>query len=178
MSTEYTDRLNELFSKKQLREMAELTEKIRAIDLDSLASPAERLAKNIREGKALGRRLKKLKERKKPKQTRAMRLRKRREYHRMYRAPKRKATMADKWELGDTWGIALASFKARGLKVHPSEEEWMEHVHPLIVGSVFTCNRYATALPWTLDNMFIVDEYKNVLFDGKELEMRKLGYII
>ena len=174
-----TEELNRLFSGATIAKMQELTEKIKGIDLDSLRSDTATLAGAIRDKKAVGRRIKQLV--KKPKRrlmTKAQKRKYQREYKRAIVSPALRELRAEMWESGDTWGIVTKSWKARGIEPEISQEDWMELVHPHIVGSVFSLNRYDRTQGWSLENIYVVDTKRTVLWDGKEYSLRKQGYCL
>jgi len=173
------EELNRLFSGATIAKMQELTERIKAIDLDKLRSDSESLASAIRDKKAVGRRIKQLvKKPKRRKVTKAHKLKMRRLWREAVASPKERELRAEMWETGDTWGIVTKSWKAQGLVPEITQAEWMEHVHPLIVGSVFTLNRYDRTKGHSLENLLVVDQKRKVLYDGTEYSLRKQGYIL
>lgn len=58
-----------------------------------------------------------------------------------------------------------------------SEEEWNEHVQPLIpAGEALELRRYEPGKPTTLDNLIVYNAMTgDVIFEGKEWKLRQLG---
>lgn len=69
-------------------------------------------------------------------------------------------------------------WKNKGRKWLITEEEWLAYVQPMIPeGCVISLQRYDTQLATTLDNLLVYNsDGGSVLFDGKEHQLRVLGY--
>ena len=58
---------------------------------------------------------------------------------------------------------------------HIGKEEWEEHVEPCLGDGWIGVHRYDGKKPYTLDNIYILDEEATV-FDGKEWSLRQAGF--
>ena len=58
---------------------------------------------------------------------------------------------------------------------HIGKEEWEEHVEPCLGEGWIGVHRYDGKKPYTLDNIYILDEEATV-FDGKEWSLRQAGF--
>ena len=89
--------------------------------------------------------------------------------------PRRKKLAED----GMRWEYYVMEWKKRGLKIETNREEWEAEVADRIgkdnVPMIF---RFNTAKPVRLDNLMIKDvDTKEVLFDGQEWMLKKLGAV-
>lgn len=104
--------------------------------------------------------------------------RKEREYNKNVRRPRRAKARAELLRKGGWYGILRMDWEKRGVSWEISPEDWETHV-----GSLDSCvpmvTRYDAALGISLTNVLIRDrDSLKVVFDGKEYELRKMGYII
>ena len=58
-----------------------------------------------------------------------------------------------------------------------TREEWEEHVEPCLGDGWIGVHRYDGKKPYTLDNIYILDEERSV-FDGKEWSLKEQGHTI
>lgn len=107
---------------------------------------------------------------------------KRRKYYAMIGAPKRKERLAEMISTPEGWFDYLTQQdKTRGRNLFKiTREEWNEHVAPELKGRLPIIRRYNTRKPVTLENCYIVDQDnpKDVIWEGSEYRMRRLGYIL
>lgn len=89
--------------------------------------------------------------------------------------PRRKKLAED----GMWWEYYVMEWRKRGLKIETSRDEWDSEVADKIgKDNVPIIFRFNTAKPVRLDNLMIKDaDTKQVLFDGQEWLLRKLGAI-
>jgi hypothetical protein len=176
-------------SMEDVRELTELYEKIKAIDLDKAVeervasrTPVEQLVEDLKANVPNARRALA-----KPKPhyhtVRAKKRKHHRDYVREVYRPRRKAALAEKLSTPEGWWeyLNIAWDKRPDVKVELTYDEFVEYIYPVTagVGLVFVVLRYDTNKPVRLDNIYIKDtKSRRVLFDGKEHVLRSLGYII
>jgi hypothetical protein len=163
---------------------------INGIDLDKAIEqkqaqmlPMDRALARLNNGGQLVRRAKAKKAKRKKLHWRTKEARKRAENQQYYvrrgkdnrrKALAEKLTSAEGW-----WEHVSGSWKRKGLKVEVTGEEWKEAVWPVVEGRLFITYRYNCKEPMSLKNMIVKDtEDGAVLFDGKEHELKKLGYCL
>lgn len=188
-------------SPEEALEASKLLDKIMGIDLDRMEveklealRPVDRLVEELRRDGKLrsgpkGRGLKP-KDKRKHSPTcsgkcrgncgsRHWRVRRRRERE-YYHAKTRAKRIDGKIKLLSTpegW-YAWVTKKWKGVE-HFTLEEWLGVIWPAMDGRVPYFTRYDTGRGYTLDNLLVrEDKTGDVIFDGKEYLLRRLGYII
>jgi hypothetical protein len=76
------------------------------------------------------------------------------------------------------YSLVVLDWRKKG-KPFLSLEEWETVLYPLLDGRVPSFTRYDTEEGFTLENTVMADlDTGNIIFDGKEYILRKLGYIL
>ncbi len=110
-----------------------------------------------------------------------------REYHRKYQLdryhevlkPRRKAEVIALLTDRDWYTYMLPGWKRRKVKVKITKEEWDRAVRPGIGELLPVVFRYDSREPISLYNILIKDsDTRQVLYDGKEQELRDKGYAL
>ena len=174
---------------KQALELAELIEKLSSVDLDKIKieamSPLEQMAHEL---ETSGKFQRAVAGAKKPKSRRKIhwstararaRKRQRDYYHRVIKPAtlRKRAAMLRTPE--GWWEHQTALWRARKEPYTITKEEFLEVVWPALGGEVPVFHRYNPGLPFSLDNLIVYkNRSKQVLFDGKEYELKRLGYIL
>lgn len=170
-------------------EMARVLEQIQRIDLDKVAeereqakAPLDRLVEDLKAGRDMKRAL--VRKTARPKRLHWSQKRNRRRryertrYHEVLK-PKRKAELAVKLKTSEGWWeVATKSWRRMKVEVLLTREEF-EVMAPswLEKGRVPIFVRYDASKPVSLDNLMVRDnETREVLWDGKEWLLSKLGY--
>lgn len=175
---------------EELVELSRLWQKIEQITPEELAEavqaealpPIEQLAEDLKNAKAVTRKVKGAGRPKAKKQHWKTTARKRKEY---YQSTVKYKRLIKKGELLSTgpegwWEHIRGHWYQKGYEVHLTKQEWIDIVWPTLGGKVPVIRRYVTAEPISLENIYVVESgtQNNVLFDGKEWRLRKDGYIL
>lgn len=168
----------ELIEKAMVMSLFKDAEKVEQA-LRSIRTETEQMAADLLEGKKVTRalRVKKVVRRRKPHWARSKRLR--RDHYIQHLAPKNAEKRARLLKNGDSWELMSEYWHRKKIPVEFTESEWREHVAPSVDGKVFYVNRYDTSIGMRLDNLIIRHtKSKQVLFDGKDYELKLLGYCL
>lgn len=173
-------------SPEEMLEAARLLERICRIDLSKLEEerfealrPVEKLVEDLRNDKKLyrgpGKGLGKPKKKVHWKTKRA----KWRQYYQTSVKPRRADKLEEQLTTPEGWyAYVTRKWKVRDIP-HFSLEEWTETIYPLLGGRVPYFSRYSTKKGFTLENTLVrATGTGEVIFDGKEHVLRKLGYIL
>jgi hypothetical protein len=171
---------------QELLDMTSFLDTLNRIDLGKLESekekalkPTDRMIRDLKANKKVSRYLKgKTAPRKKMhwKQKR----RNLRNYYHEHAKPRRALRRAELLTTGEGWYKYLREeWRDRKTPVRMTEGEWVREVYPLLEGRLPVIIRYDSSKPIALENIYVVDtDTRAVLFEGKDYELKKLGYCL
>lgn len=169
--------------------LARLIEELGRVDLDKIKvealSPLELLAHELETNGKFQRRVAGAK---KPKPRRKIhwstaRARRRKYQRDYYHSVLKPATLRKRASMLRTpegwWEHQTHLWRVRKQEYTITREEFLEIVWPALGGEVPVFHRYNPNLPFSLDNLVVYkNRSKQVLFDGKEYELKRLGYVL
>ena len=172
---------------EELLEASEILQRIMGIDLNKVEleryealRPVDKLIEDLKQDKALqrGPKAKGLPRVRKKVHWRTKR-RRNREYYHAKTKWKNLEKRAESLKTGEGWyAHVILKWDQRGIP-HFTLEEWLEVIYPLLEGRVPYFTRYDTGKGYVLDNILVrEDKTGDVVFDGKEWLLKKLGYIL
>jgi hypothetical protein len=166
--------------------LSDLLDQLKGIDLNQTASvmdatPVDRLISDLKNNKTVSRALKG-KGRYKANLHWKTKAHRRKAYYAEVGAPRRRRKIAEQLTTAEGWFAYLVT----GWKIHRTPftltlEEWVTQLYPVTVGRGYVpvFQRYNTRRPVSLDNVIVRDaESREVLFDGAEYSLNKLGYTL
>jgi hypothetical protein len=178
MSPEEALQLNELFTKLEQLNLEDLKkERIEAM------SPIDQFVEGLKQNKKLARVVKShegVGRVPKPKQHYMTRRKKMRDYYHQNAKARRTQEKAELLTTPEGWWVYMSrQWNKKKVAVEMSEQDWLEILWPAIGGQLFVVNRYDVSEPIALQNIYIEDSNtRKILWDGKEWQMRQLGYIV
>lgn len=104
----------------------------------------------------------------------------RREWARNVGYPRKKAKLAIELTTPEGWWKFLVHYwRRKKITLALKEEEFYEHIYPLIEkGNVPIFQRYENKGKISLDNLIVRNTRGEVLWEGAEWKLRKLGYVL